>query len=307
MSIKKTEKAIKGNLNTRSLTNQEEVFKFSKAIQNWELKFFSLQSSTDVGTKANLNLWLDEMELTFGAGMTRNNLMAGYGGYGISKRTAQLGFDFKQYREVFENQIRVLSTADLTQARLLRNTLGVSLGGDQWKKVYNEYDEFIKKSLGLPLDAINKEFQKKAIYQDSVFFIDSIGREWRPSAYSEMWARTRSREIEDIIMADEMTFDNLDVVQINDVSTITPICLQFEGKFFSRFGNTPELPTLEILPPFHPNCRHRMLPVRDFKPPMLTTNKSVNKKVSGLRQDWTKAQNKAIFKQETWNIENREK
>jgi hypothetical protein len=305
MGVRATEKAIKGNLNSGSLTNKNEVFKLSRAISNWELAFFDLPGITDIQTKENLNEWLDEMELLFGEGMVEANVQAGYGGYGISRRVARAGFDFGTYREAYRNQILRLSNKDLTEARLLRNALAESLGDNQWKVVYDQYDNFVKQSFGLPLDTIKKEFQKKAIYQDSVFFIDSIGRTWNPSAYSEMWARTRSREIEDDIMAEEMQEVGLDVVQINNVSTVTPICLQFEGKFFSKHGLTTELPRLEIFPPFHPNCRHRMLPQREFQGKMLSTNTKVNKKVSKLRKGWSGAEKKAIRKQETWNKENR--
>ena len=72
MSMKKVEKAVK-DLNARSLTNEDEIFKFSKAIENWELKFFTLQETSDNATKTNINLWLDELEVTYGAGMTGNN------------------------------------------------------------------------------------------------------------------------------------------------------------------------------------------------------------------------------------------
>jgi hypothetical protein len=305
MSVKKVEKAVQGNLNTRSLTNEDEIFKFSKAIQNWELKFFGLQESTDTATKANINLWLDEMEQTFGAGMTGNNLLAGYGGYGISRDASRLGFTFEQFKEAYTNQIKVLSLTDLSQARLLRNSLAVSLGDDHWKTVYESFDEFSKSSLGLSQSAIVKEFQKKAIYKDAVFFIDSAGREWRPANYANMWARTRSREIEDIIMTDEMNELGLDVVRINDVSTTTPICLQYEGKYFSLNGATPELPVLTILPPFHPNCRHRKFPVRDYSSVMNNVNDKIDSKVSKLSKDWSDAEKASITKQETWNIENR--
>jgi hypothetical protein len=303
VGVSAVNKAVKGNLNTRSLTNESEIFKFSKAIENWELKFFGLQGASETATRQNINLWLDEMELTFDGGATNSNIMAGYGGYGISRHTAKLGFDFKTFKEVYKNQMITIGTKDLTQARLLRNSLGFSLGDDQWKAVYAEYDEFIKKSIGMPLDTIKKEFQKKAIYQDSVYFVDSLGRQWRPTAYSEMWGRTRSREIEDIIMTSDMQKVGLDVVQISNASTTTPICLQFEGKFYSKFGQTPELPLLEIFPPFHPNCVHRMIPQRNFVVNMEKSNKLVDKKVANA--GFTSAEKKSIRKQETWNRKNR--
>jgi hypothetical protein len=307
MSIKKTEKAATGNLNSKALTNEEEVRMFTGRIAQLELGFMDTQGATENQTRNNINEWLDEMELSFGEGMVQNNTMAGYGGQVITRNTAQLGFTFEQFREVYKNEIVRLSQVDLTQARLLRNTIGRSLSSDPEavKELYDEYDDFVKKSFGKSGFQIKKEFVDKAIYRDLVFFIDSGGRRWSPSAYANMYARTRSREIEDIVMTDEMRELGFDVVRINDVSTITPICLQYENKYFSVFGQTPELPTLDILPPFHPNCRHRKFPVRDFKLSMLGVNSSIDSKVDRLSKDWSKSEIASIEKQEAWNLENR--
>ncbi len=307
MSVKKTEKAIKGNLNTRSLTNEDEVNNFVTRVTQMEMNFLDTQGVSEAVTKQNINAWLNEMELTFGEGMVQNNVMAGYGGVGISRQTAKLGFNFKNYMEAYGNEIRRLSQVDITEARLLRNAIANNMvsNPDDVIKLYADFDKLVKSSLGQSLEQVKKKFIDKAVFNEVIFFVDSSGRRWTANRYAEMYARTRSREVEDITMTDEMDEVGLDVVLINNVSTTTPICLQFEGKYFSKFGKTPELPRLTILPPFHPNGRHRMLPQANFRTNMLSANTRVNKKVSKLRRGWSKDEKKQVRKQETWNLENR--
>lgn len=320
MSVKDTEKKIRGNLNTGSLTNEKEVKVFTARITQMEMNFLDTRAGTDSVTRQNINGWLNEMELTFGEGMVQNNIMSGYGGVGITRRIAKMDIDFANFKEAYANEIRRLSQVDLAEARYLRNVIAsnVKLNPQQLTDLYDEFDVLVKESLGRTLFDVKKEFIETATFKKIVFFVDREGKKiselsirdaggnrWTANRYAEMYARTRSREIEDITMTDEMDEVGLDVVQINNVSTTTPICLQFEGKFFSMFGRTPELPRLTILPPFHPNCRHRKLPVAGFQSNMLTANTRVNKKASKLRKGWSKAEKKAVRQQTAWNQDNR--
>jgi hypothetical protein len=223
----------------------------------------------------------------------------------IEKNVLRLDTDFSLYKEARQSDIARLSTRDLTQARLLRNEIAIQLGNDQWKVVYDGFDEFIKRSVGMSRATIVDEFLKQPVFRNNIYFLDSGNKKWNPASYANMYARTRSREVEDEIMSIEMKEDGLDVVQINDVSTTTPICLQYENKYFSLTGATPQLPILDILPPFHPNCRHRKFPVENYKSSMLSNNKSIDNKVKSISKKWSKAEKSSIRKQESWNRENR--
>lgn len=308
MSKKATEKAVRGNLNSRSLTNQQEVDSFVLAIAQREMEFLDTKGATEGITRNNINGWLNDMEMTYGAGMVRNNVYAGYGGYGIAHRAARIGMDFEDYKELYELEIKRLSQVDLTKARLLRNAIGNNMlrNPDDVEKLYASYDKFLKSNVGKSLFEIKKEFIQKSVFNEVIFFWDSAGRKWSCNRYAEMVARTRSREIEDIIMTDEMEEVGLDVVQINDVSTVTPICLQYENKYFSKFGKTPNLPILDVFPPFHPNCRHRMLPQREFENSMVSVNSKVDKKVAKDSKSWTSSEKKQVKQQTEWNQENRQ-
>jgi len=304
MSEKEVKKAIK-NFNNRSLTNEQEIMLLVNRIDKWELEFLDIAGKSESQTRQAINEWLNEGEFIYGDGMIQSNSMAGFGGYGITRSVVNARISLKDYKEAYSKRILNLSNRDLTQARLLRNSLAFSLR-DKWQEVYAKYDQYIKQSTG-SLGQIKRDFMKKAVYQDAVFFVDSIGRQWRPTAYSEMWARTRSREIEDDLSTDEMGEFGLDIVKINNVSTTTPICLQYEGKYFSLNGATPELPILDMLPPFHPNCRHRKFPVREFKSNQLTVNSNIDKRVSTLSKSWSKAEKENVNKQKLWNNKNRTK
>jgi hypothetical protein len=300
---KRKVKARAGKLDG-SLTNEDEIISLVERIDELTKKFLALEGTTNVQTRANINEWLDEVELTFGEGMVDANIMAGYGGYVINANVSKISTDFDIFKQVRSADIVRLSTKDLTEARLLRNALADSVKLDAGN-IYKQFDNFIKGSIGLSRNQIVNEFVNKAAFHNVVHFVDSRGRKWQPKHYSNMWARTRSREIEDEVMTIEMKENGLDVCRINDVSTTTPICLQYEGKYFSLTGATPELPILDILPPFHPNCRHRKFPVANYKSSMLNTNKAIDNKTRSLSKKWTKAQKNSIKNQEAWNLANR--
>jgi hypothetical protein len=291
----------------------EEIAKGTSAIAKWELKIFPILASKQ---KKRLNAWFDEFEFTFDSSQVRVNTVSGYAGYLTENEFAvktgasafvQNRLEFETYKELYRNRIKQLSGKDLTTARLLRNNLAMRAGGS-FEEVADQYDEFIKSSLGMNPRTINKIFAEQPAFKGLAGLMDSGGKLWKPDKYFAMYTRTRSGEIADIIMTDEMEGDGLDVVQITDVSTTTPICLQYEGKYFSRFGNTPGLPVLDILPPFHPNCRHSALPVDDrvvTESQMQTANRRVDRKVGASKKKWSPAVKSSIKRQEAWNLKNR--
>lgn len=288
----------------RSLTNKNEaiVHVFSQRMTEWEIKFFETRASTVSGSKLNINQWLDEMELTWNGGMTQANLLSGAEASKLVRNVADLGFDFEAYLEVYGRQVRLLSQKDLTEATVLRNGLARNLGDGQWQEVYKEFDDFTKSHLGLSLQQQQKAFMNTAVWRDNIAFIDRIGRKWTPKAYSEMWCRTRNSEIADEVLVDDMDEVGLDIVRITDHNTTTPICIQFEGKYFSMFGRTPGLPKLRIRTPFHPSCKHREMPIsnQEERKPMIEENQKKNKTIKSENSKMTSAQKKSIKTQKDW-------
>jgi hypothetical protein len=114
-----------------------------------------------------------------------------------------------------------------------------------------------------------------------------------------MYSRTRGSEFYTKTALQEMDELGIDVVQISDISTDTPICSKYVGKFFSRTGATPGLPTLQITPPFHPNCVHTLLSSRKISPAKLNRiNRRLDKNFNS--KTFTKKQSASIGNQEEY-------
>lgn len=92
--------------------------------------------------------------------------------------------------------------------------------------------------------------------QGDVRFIRLSGRNYRLDKYSEMVARTVSREAYTHGKIQHALKYDFDVVQISSHGTVCDVCKQYEGRMFSLTGKTAGYPVLDARPPFHPNCQH---------------------------------------------------
>jgi hypothetical protein len=82
-------------------------------------------------------------------------------------------------------------------------------------------------------------------------------------AYARMVARTTLREAQTQATLDLCaTYEN-DLVEVSYHGTDCDICLEYEGKVYSLSGNDPNYPVLDEQPPFHPNCKHDILPTSE--------------------------------------------
>jgi hypothetical protein len=64
------------------------------------------------------------------------------------------------------------------------------------------------------------------------------------------------------------TFDSCrelenDLVEVSIHPTDCEICMKYEGRIFSISGKHPIYPKLVNMPPFHPDCRHSILPTSE--------------------------------------------
>ena len=202
------------------------------------------------------------------------------------------------------------------QARMLRNNLAGRM--KDYKTFFKNYDEFLDSSQAMGLSANErvsqfmlrggKEFTGlrpiKEIKNGKVI-LSNKGL-WRPDRYASMYSATRGNEAYNNFMAKSYVDSGGDIVQVSNHGTTTPICKQFEGKFFSLRGETRGIPLLTVAPPFHPNCKH-ILQARPFaqESQMVTTNKIQTKEYLNAKQDYTESQIKTANKQETYIVENR--
>lgn len=89
------------------------------------------------------------------------------------------------------------------------------------------------------------------------------GRNFRPDSYAELVARTRTREASSRGIVNTALKYNMDLVLVSDHDTETELCQKYEGKIFSISGNSKGYKVLDLLPPFHPNCKHVISPITE--------------------------------------------
>ena len=94
--------------------------------------------------------------------------------------------------------------------------------------------------------------------------LDRGGHKWNLKNYSEMLARTHLIKANNEATINRALEFDIDIMEISDHGTACPICIPYEGKKFSISGNSKKYPKLEIQPPYHPNCKHSLLPRPDL-------------------------------------------
>ncbi|HPN57483.1 MAG TPA: hypothetical protein PLD92_11610, partial [Candidatus Omnitrophota bacterium] len=103
-----------------------------------------------------------------------------------------------------------------------------------------------------------EEFKKRI---DDERLITINGKNYLPEAYSRMVTRARFMEASNTASVNSALQYGIDLVQVSVHSGSCDLCDPFQGKIFSVSGTNPDFPVLEERPPYHPNCRHVLLPV----------------------------------------------
>lgn len=94
------------------------------------------------------------------------------------------------------------------------------------------------------------------------FFQDRIGRNWVPENYARMVTRTTTREAMSEAFIARAKSDGQDLVRVSthQGGNDDPHCGPYDDKLFSLSGTTPGVPVLDEPPPWHPNCKHVLIP-----------------------------------------------
>lgn len=103
---------------------------------------------------------------------------------------------------------------------------------------------------------IQRALLKENVTDALTGFVDKRGARWQLERYTEMVARTGTREAMSAATKNRLLEAGQDLVTISDHNTQTEICQEYEGKTFSLTGATPDYDVLDQEPPFHPNCQH---------------------------------------------------
>jgi hypothetical protein len=107
-------------------------------------------------------------------------------------------------------------------------------------------------------DRLQAEFEKQLKEEK---FITINGRNYEPQAYSRLVSRSRVMESSNQANINASLQYGVDLVQVDIHSGSCEICDPYQGKIYSISGQDKDFPPLEERPPFHPNCRHLLLPM----------------------------------------------
>ena len=298
-----------------------EIARLLFFLRQWTLKSLELEGSNDTQTKNNINNWLDNFQDSFHRNMVAIDTKAAFTGFSAGRVSASaLGtgvvfdniLDRDVFLDIYRERVAVFSSQELTKSVLLRNSVANKFTNGKYREFFKQVDEGLKegKALGLTTREQNQLFLQSSTARNFVSFdipgSDGIVRRWMPETYGAMYSRTRSREMEDNAHVESLVQSNIDIVQVSPIATVTPICSQFVGKFFSLTGQTPGLPKLEIRAPFHPNCVHRIIAARtDDIAKLQRANNIQGRRADSVASTFTDGQKASIQKQEAWNLANR--
>jgi hypothetical protein len=120
--------------------------------------------------------------------------------------------------------------------------------------------------------AIVKALNKKDIrdrfnVEGNVAIVDKAGRRWKLETYAEMVTRTKMLQAHTEGTRVEALERGVDLAIISSHNA-KDACRKFEGQIISLNGLTEGFPTYDELRSsnliFHPNCRHKVTPIRDI-------------------------------------------
>lgn len=103
-------------------------------------------------------------------------------------------------------------------------------------------------------------------------FTDRAGRQWTLQAYSQMAVRTVTREAVVEGAKQRMAAQGVTVARVSTHASSCKICQPWEGRLVTLTGSRADYngqPVADLAsmpnggPPFHPNCRHTLLPVAE--------------------------------------------
>lgn len=116
-----------------------------------------------------------------------------------------------------------------------------------------------ERTVGEATDRLVRELTKQGVTS----FTDKRGANWGLESYAEMTVRTTTSEATNTGVATTLQSRGFDLVIVEGPRDIEDQCKPYVGKVFSLSGNAKGYPRLDRLPPFHPRCRHYILPARE--------------------------------------------
>ncbi len=112
---------------------------------------------------------------------------------------------------------------------------------------------------------VSREIKQRLVAEGKPVFKDALGREWELDRYSEMVARTTTREAASQGTINRLREHGIQLAQVSSHNA-ADFCIYYEGVVVCIEGTHPVYPPISAInggPPFHPNCVHVLTPFVD--------------------------------------------
>jgi hypothetical protein len=194
--------------------------------------------------------WCDAaIPAAYEAGMTETGLAAIAGNGEIHQQAMKILADNVYGRFEQVDQVVGRSVADIYRSMALENITGDVAGYETWKQAAQN---------------IRSGLADKGV----TGFVDKAGKQWDMETYTEMVARTSTRETMLTGTKNRLLEYDIDLVEIvgGDSEVTCKPCQDWDGTVVSLTGKTPGYPTLQEARDagvFHPNCTHTYVAASD--------------------------------------------
>ncbi len=171
------------------------------------------------------------------------------------------------------NLMGEITDASMTAMATLQSALLGHTEPDVYRRVGLEQVAAMQ-AMGKGVNPAIPDFVEALRREGVTAFVDKAGRNWSLHTYGSMVLRTTSRQAEGLAV---LTADpEHDLYKISSHGTTCPLCAPYEGRVYSKSGQSPDFPPLSTafgkVDPngpdtlantwlnIHPNCLHVLLP-----------------------------------------------
>jgi hypothetical protein len=110
---------------------------------------------------------------------------------------------------------------------------------------------------------VSRDLKGELLAKGKLKFTDRLGRDWDLDRYTEMVARTTTRQAMTEGTVNRLQEHNVQLAQVS-AHKAADFCIYYEGVIVSLTGEPvmgyPPLSAINGGPPFHPNCAHVLTP-----------------------------------------------
>lgn len=171
------------------------------------------------------------------------------------------------------NLMGEITDASMTAMAILQSALLGRTEPDVYRRVGLEQVAAMQ-AMGKGVNPAIPDFVEALRREGVTAFVDKAGRNWSLHTYGSMVLRTTSRQAE--VLAVLTADPEHDLYKISSHGTTCPLCAPYEGRVYSKSGQSPDFPPLSTafgkVDPngpdtlantwlnIHPNCLHVLLP-----------------------------------------------